>query len=114
MKRPKFVRVITAPLPRAGTTIEGVRRKDDVLPVGSIVPVEWFQECSDALFAHLINPNGEGGLGVIEACDPQRHEMEMLRDNWPDVFAARDKANSTTVKKSRKVSKKVEEEEGGE
>lgn len=105
MKRPKFVRVVTAPLPRAGTTIEGVRRKDDVLAMGQIVPIEWFADTPDEVFLMEINPTSAGGWGCIEEVTPDTKQMMLLREQYPDVFAARDKQDSPTVKATRKTNK---------
>lgn len=88
MKRPKFVRVIAAPLPRATTDTPGFRRKDDVLPVGSIVPGEWFRDTPDAVFVYLINPPKAGGMGVLEEFEPGTAELAVLREFYPTAFAA--------------------------
>ena len=88
MKRPKFVRVVTVPLPRASTHIEGVRKVDDVLQVNQVVPVAWFADTPDSIFAHLMNPSSAGGLGVLVEHQPDVKEMEVLRHFYPGAFDA--------------------------
>jgi len=90
MKRPKFVKVVTNPRPRASTDIAGIRRMDDQLNIGDVVPVQWFQIVPDAIFAQLINPSSEGGWGVLVEHTPDTREMAYLREMYPVVFGETD------------------------
>lgn len=85
MKRPKFVRVIGSPEPRAGDSHE-FRREGDMLKIGTVVPVEWFKTTPDAVFVHLMNPPEAGGLGVIEECEPDMKLLAVLREQYPGAF----------------------------
>ncbi len=87
MKRPRFVRVIGAPEPRAGKDGR-FRREGDVLKQGTVVPVEWFEDTPDAVFVHLINPPEAGGMGVIEEYEPSMKELAVLREFYPGAFEA--------------------------
>lgn len=87
MKRPKFVRVIGSPEPRAGDTHE-FRREGDMLKVGTVVPAEWFKTTPDAVFVHLINPPEAGGMGVIEEYEPDMKLLAVLREQYPAAFPA--------------------------
>lgn len=110
MKRPSFVKVISAPMPRAGSAIEGVRVEGEYLEIGTVVPVEWFQAVSDEQFEWMLND-----LKNIQAHDPDTKEMLMLQDSYPAVFAERDKAISPAVKSAtRKNKSDKSSDEGGE
>lgn len=93
MKRPKFVKVIGAPEPRAGSHGR-LRREGDMLKIGTVVPVEWFEDTPDAVFVHLINPPEAGGMGVIEECEPDMKLLAVLREQYPSVFEALTPADS--------------------
>ncbi len=90
MKRPKFVKVVNIPEPRASKDGR-FRRKDDVLKVGTIVPGVWFEDTPDDVFALLINPPEAGGLGVIEECEPDIRMLMVLKEMYPGAFPAPEK-----------------------
>lgn len=98
MNRPKFVRVVGIPEPRAGK--DGRFRKEgDLLKVGTVVPVEWFEDTPDAVFWHLMNPIEAGGMAVLEESVPGTAELAVLRDQYPTAFTEPPAAQET--KKTR-------------
>ena len=60
---------------------------------------------TDAQFAWMMDD-----LKNIEAHTPDTKEMEFLRSQYPTVFEARDKANSPTVKRTKKKSTSTDED----
>lgn len=87
MKRPKFVKVVRQPEPRAGKDGR-LRKEGDVLKVGTVVPVEWFEDTPDGVFAWLINPPEADGIGVLVEYAPEMKELARLRDMYPAAFPA--------------------------
>src|SRR5688572_4470334 len=92
MKRPKFVKVVRQPEPRAGKDGR-LRKEGDVLKVGTVVPAEWFEDTPDGVFAWLINPPEADGIGVLVEYSPEMKELALLREMYPGAFPVAENAD---------------------